>query len=168
VAESRIRPLTSTEHSTTDHSGIPGVGDANPPDVTQLEAETGTETANRTWSPLRVAQAIAALASGGGGGLTELDKALIPSATSSPGPDSTGIAIAVDPIGWVGVYVNKTGPYELGDGVTNTDCFFSDDGGTTAKAVSGIAAGDILYWNGHIAGFDLDPVTDTVDLVYVA
>ena len=34
------------------------------PDVTQVEAEAGTETALRTWSPERVKQAIAALGSG--------------------------------------------------------------------------------------------------------
>jgi len=35
-----------------------------PDDVSQAEAEAGTETANRTWSPLRVAQAIEELAGG--------------------------------------------------------------------------------------------------------
>ena len=34
-----------------------------PAEATQAEAEAGTETGNRSWSPLRVAQAIAALAS---------------------------------------------------------------------------------------------------------
>jgi len=46
----------------------PTGGENNPPDVTQAEAEAGTGSANRTWTPLRVAQAIAALETGGGNG----------------------------------------------------------------------------------------------------
>ena len=43
---------------------VPGL----PAAVTKSEAEAGTETALRSWSPLRVAEAIAALATGGGNG----------------------------------------------------------------------------------------------------
>ena len=45
-------------------------GPYNHPNVTQAEAEAGTILGYRTWSPLRVAQAIAALAAGGGAGIT--------------------------------------------------------------------------------------------------
>ena len=42
-------------------------GPINHPVVTQAEAEAGTALGYRTWSPQRVAQAIASLAAGGGG-----------------------------------------------------------------------------------------------------
>ena len=35
------------------------------------------------------------------------------------------------------------------------DCYFSADGGTTARAFSDIILGDELIWNGFISGFDL-------------
>ena len=41
--------------------------------VSQAQAEAGTVTGTRLWSPLRVAQAIAALAAGGGGSTTNAD-----------------------------------------------------------------------------------------------
>jgi len=52
--------------------GIPSNAAALLVDVTQVEAEAGTETAWRSWSPLRVSQAIAALGGGGGGGGTDI------------------------------------------------------------------------------------------------
>lgn len=58
MAEGKIKPLTATGHANTDHTGIDGV---DPPDVTQAEAEAGTEPTKRSWSPERVAQAIAVL-----------------------------------------------------------------------------------------------------------
>lgn len=165
MAESRIKPFTEAEHSTTDHSAVPGTGDPNPADVTQPEAEAGTEAANRSWSPLRVSQAIAALTPVGGE-LATADKKLTPLVTSSPGPDPTGITISGDPSGFVSVLVNNIGPYELGDGVKTTACYFSADGGLTARNISAIATGDGLYWNGGIAGFDLS-TDDRIDLIYL-
>ena len=44
----------------------------------------------------------------------------------------------------------------LGDGVKTTSCYFSGDSGANARAIADIAAGDELYWNGSIAGYELD------------
>lgn len=96
---------------------------------------------------------------------TTADKNLIPSATS--GDESTsGLTIAADPAldGYVGVSVNGAF-YSVGDGVKIRDCYFSADGGTTARAISAIAAGDTLYWNGLVAGFDL-ATSDRVSFHY--
>jgi hypothetical protein len=81
---------------------------------------------------------------------------------------TTGLTIAATPggDGYVRISVNGIG-YILGDGVKTKDCYFSADGGTTARAISAIAAGDTLYWNGTIAGFDLE-TTDRVDMEYEA
>lgn len=53
------------------------------------------------------------------------------------------------------------------DRVTSV-CFFSADGGATASTIGPggtIAAGDQLYWNGSVAGFDL-ATTDVLTFGY--
>jgi hypothetical protein len=47
------------------------------------------------------------------------------------------------------------------------DCYFSADGGVTAKAIANIEAGDQLIWNGIIADFELDGADD-IDISYQA
>ena len=80
---------------------------------------------------------------------------------------TTGLTIAATPAtaSYVRVMVNGIG-YFLGDGTRiSVDCYFSADGGTTARAFSAIVSGDTLYWNGATAGFDLAG-TDRVDMDY--
>ena len=93
------------------------------------------------------------------------DKALVPSVTSGNDADTT-LTIAATPggDGMVNVLVNGI-QYELGQGVKTKDCYFTNDGGTTARAIGAIAAGDALYWNGTTAGFDL-ATSDEIDLIY--
>jgi hypothetical protein len=97
---------------------------------------------------------------------TKGDKDLNPLATAAANYQTTGITLTLPPAGdkYVTVYVNGH-TYDIGDGVRTKDCYFSRDGGTTALALSALAAGDILYWNSIIAGFTLD-ITDNVDLDY--
>ena len=45
------------------------------------------------------------------------------------------------------------------------DCYFSGDGGTTARAFASIASTDTLHWNGSVAGYQLE-ATDEITLVY--
>ena len=75
--------------------------------------------------------------------------------TSTPASDSY-VKVEIDGIGFV-----------LGDGVKTKDFFFSADGGTTARAIADIAAGDTLYYNAVIVGADL-AVTDNISLFYNA
>jgi hypothetical protein len=81
----------------------------------------------------------------------------------------TTLDIAATPTGHVAVYVNKIGPYVLGDGSRDScDCYFSADAGATARSISAIVATDSLYWNGGnqgIAQFDLD-ANDVIDMIY--
>lgn len=65
---------------------------------------------------------------------------------------------------YVRVSVNGLGVV-LGSGVKTKDCYFSADGGTTARAITAIAAGDLLYWVGTVAGFQLD-ASDRIDFEY--
>lgn len=85
------------------------------------------------------------------------------SATSSNG-DSAGVTIAATPEGMVQIFVNGL-QQELGQGVKTKDCYFSADGGSTARAVTAIASGDTLYWNGSVAGYQLD-TNDKISMVY--
>lgn len=51
---------------------------------------------------------------------------------------------------------------------TTSECYFSADGGVTAKSfgqVGNIAAGDLLYWNGSVATYEL-AVTDRIRFDY--
>jgi len=79
---------------------------------------------------------------------------------------STTLTITNTPVnnGYVKVEINGVG-YSLGDGVKTKDGYFSSDGGTTAKNIASISAGDVYYWNGTISGFDLD-ADDRVDFFY--
>jgi len=43
--------------------------------------------------------------------------------------------------------------------------YFSSDGGATAKTVANIVAGDSLYWNGSVAGYQLE-TSDDLDIAY--
>lgn len=53
----------------------------------------------------------------------------------------------------------------LSDGDKSKDCYFSGDGGTTARAIEDIVPGDLLYWMGSIAGYELD-TSDRISFNY--
>ena len=79
---------------------------------------------------------------------------------------STGITLTSTPNDYsrVQVFVNGQLQY-LGNGVNNTDCYFSNDGGVTPLSISSLSIGDTLYWNGIISKFELDS-TDVVSIIY--
>lgn len=78
----------------------------------------------------------------------------------------TGILITFTPFldSAVDILVNGVGVSE-GNGVRTAASYFSGDGGATARLIANIQAGDELYWNGAIAGFDLSP-SDVIDIIY--
>lgn len=87
------------------------------------------------------------------------------SSSTSGDYSSTGLTIYGDPVGtWIEVKVNGIS-YEVGNGVRTKYCYFSNDGGATARTWANTTAGDELYWNGTIAGFELDPA-DSIDIEY--
>jgi hypothetical protein len=68
--------------------------------------------------------------------------------------------------GYITVTVNGQAQ-KVGDGTkVGVDCYFSGDSGATARAFSAVVAGDLLYWNGSVAGWQLS-ATDTIDFSYV-
>ncbi len=91
------------------------------------------------------------------------DKHLSPITTSGDG-SATGITLTKEPYGYVFVLIGGVGFNVTGDKLG--DCYFSDDGGTTAKALNTLDVGDELIWNGVIAGFELENGIDFVYLNY--
>jgi hypothetical protein len=87
-----LSTFTKPLHDRHDHSGLPGV---NYPDVTQAEAEAGVVTDNRSWSPLRVKQAIDALG-GGAGALTAAEGYMGFPVFRNPTPNITAKTDAAD------------------------------------------------------------------------
>jgi len=89
----------------------------------------------------------------------------VPTATSG-NESATGITLDFTPFadGSVQVFVNSVAVTEsYGD--RTGDVYFSNDGGTTARNVADIEAGDEIIWNGTIAGYDLT-TSDEVEIVY--
>lgn len=80
----------------------------------------------------------------------------------------TGITIEYTPYKDSKVDVKINGvQVNIGNGVKTKDCYFSGDMGLTARLIKDIQAGDELYWNSDIAGFELD-AKDDVDFDYEA
>jgi len=96
------------------------------------------------------------------------NKGMVASATSADGnvACASGLAAAPALSGYVQVMVNGL-QYVVGNGVKTKDCYFSADLGSTAKATNALASGDKLYWNGSVAGFQLD-TSDVVDFNFMA
>ena len=65
----------------------------------------------------------------------------------------------------VNVYINGV-EVNSGGQVFPYDCYFSADGGLTAKILGDEKKGDLLYWNSTIAGYDLD-INDLIDFEYL-
>lgn len=96
---------------------------------------------------------------------TASNKSMTASLTSADFQVACATAIVSTPTsdGSVDVYVNGLRQALAGD--KTHDCYFSADSGTTAKSIANIAAGDVLYWVGSVAGFQL-ATTDIVDFTY--
>ena len=99
--------------------------------------------------------------------LTYVDKNVNPEATSGD-EAPTGITMSYSPYqdSYVTVEVNGIS-VEVGDGLKDKDAYFSGDNGVTATTIEEIRLGDELFWNGNIAGFDLE-TGDEINLIYEA
>jgi hypothetical protein len=100
------------------------------------------------------------------------NKGMAASTTTNDFDEACSTAIGANPAAsnnsngaYVGVRVNGIG-YTVGDGVKTKDCYFSGNGGTTARAFGAIVATDKLYWVGSVAGFQLAAATDIIDFLY--
>jgi len=98
---------------------------------------------------------------------TTADKSRFSVNNTSGNDSDTGLTITSAPAGSSDVIVMVNGlQYKVGNGSnTGCDCYFGATSGT-AHTFATIVAGDKLFWNGTIAGFQL-ATTDLVDLNYV-
>ncbi len=96
------------------------------------------------------------------------ERNLIPNLTIlSATIQGTGLGLAEDPAPTTYVEVNVNGVInDVGNGTKNGyACFFSGDGGTTAKTYAELDEGDQLYWNAGVAGYFLED-SDRIDFNY--
>lgn len=84
--------------------------------------------------------------------------------TTSDGSLASSDSVSDTPTGAVRVRVNGHG-VSVGDASKLDACYFSGDGGTTPRARDDVRSGDRLYWNGSIAGYQLE-ADDLIDLEY--
>ena len=94
----------------------------------------------------------------------DANKDMVCSVTAVDGDLACATAIAATPIGFVTAVVDGV-VQSIGNGVKTKSCYISGDGGTTARAFGAIVAGDFVYWNPTIAGFNL-AATDRFTLLY--
>ena len=94
--------------------------------------------------------------------LTSTNQFETAAATTNDG-DASGVDIDDSPAGMVQVFVNGIMVELKGD--KTADCYFSGDGGSTARTLTAIASTDTLHWNGSIAGYQLE-ITDKITLLY--
>jgi len=99
-------------------------------------------------------------------GVAVYQRDLTPLATNG-NYSSTGITIDYTPFedSAVDVLVNGLGLSEANGDRDAAAVYFSNDGGLTARTIANIEAGDELYWNADIAGFELT-TDDTIDIIY--
>lgn len=102
---------------------------------------------------------------------TRSNKAMIANATVADGDLACAIAVAQTPAessasgGYVFVDVDGV-LITPGDGTkVAVPCYFSGDGGATARAMASIIMGDFCYWNGSVAGFQL-AASDLISFIF--
>lgn len=122
-----------------------------------LQAITSTKAQVLPWRPSLGATPVAQG--------TEYTQQEVPTVTSGNNA-TTGITLDFTPFadGSVQVFINSVALTESYGDKTG-DVYFSNDGGTTARALADIEAGDELIWNGTIAGYELS-TTDVIEIVY--
>ena len=143
----------------TELTAIPTVEDAD-----LFAAVDGSDTTTKKATALQIKTYIAASANFVE---TATNKDMTASVTVADNDQGTATAVAQDNDsgGYIGARVNGL-HYETGDGTkVGVACYFSGDGGVTARAFSAVVAGDTWHWNGSIVGFQLD-ANDRIDFTY--
>lgn len=99
--------------------------------------------------------------------LTKQNKGMAAEITTADGDVATLIGMVARPNGYVIAKVNGAS-VKLADGPSEkatSFCYFSGDGGTTARAIADVTVGDKLYWNGSVSNYQLDDI-DRIDFEY--
>lgn len=159
TAVERANIGTNKAHADSTHA--PSNAEANPAVVSQLEAETGTATTERIWTAQRVAQAIAALASGGGlddviddltpqlGGTLDLNSKPIMQTFGTVGTIAANKLCSLKKSGSAGMLVTDNASEESIQGLIGIKVSTGSGSGTYyvygKVPISGFAQGDVLY-----------------------
>jgi hypothetical protein len=109
--------------------------------------------------------------SGGSGGKIATDSVdLTALVTTADGDKATLFTLASTPVDGSYIIVDVNGKLEtVGDALTTKAFYFSGDGGTTPRSFSSlnpngqVQSGDELFFNGSVAGYELD-VTDRISI----
>jgi len=98
---------------------------------------------------------------------TAENKSMAALATSGDGDLACNTAMAKTPVfgGYVVPYIRGIA-VTIGNGTKDKCCYLSGDGGATARAFADVAAGDKLYWNPTVAGYNLQAGW-RIDLYYL-
>ncbi len=98
---------------------------------------------------------------------TRLDKRVAAVVTVADNDQAMASAISATPLnGYINVTLNGV-EVSVGDGTkVGVDCYFSADGGVTARALDAVVQTDTLHWNGSVAGFQLT-TADRISLHYL-
>jgi len=95
--------------------------------------------------------------------MSDSDKNMTPSVTVNDGDEAIGTGITDVPYSNVRVFVNGL-EVDVGSGLAS---YFTDSSTPyTVRALGEEEQGDIWYWNGSVAGYQL-AVTDDIDFVYL-
>jgi hypothetical protein len=103
-----------------------------------------------------------------GGVQTRSNKRMTALTTTADGDLAVAVAVTGTPVAgcYVSVVVDGMRISDVGDGTkVGVSCYFSADGGATARTWAAITTGDTCHWNGSVAGFQLAP-TDVVEFDY--
>ena len=138
---------------------------------------SGTLYADTTWlqttdPPITIGvTAIVWIEIGGPGAVSNpvtSNKIMAASVTVADFDQACATAIVSTPSNHSYVAVSINGVLQsVGDGVKTQSCYFSGNAGVTARSFATLTAGDLLYWVGSVAGFQL-AATDQVDFYYNA
>jgi hypothetical protein len=163
-----LRPVLLTSGNTgydgdPNDGGVPPVLSNSPLGTLYLRASTGVLYQKQSATPGTWLM----VGGGGGTGLSADNRAMAASVTVADGDLAVSTPLASTLSGWVAVVAGGQGCH-LGNGTkVGCDCYFSADGGVTPRASGALQGGDLLYWNGSVAGFQL-ATTDLIDFIYSA
>ena len=88
--------------------------------------------------------------------------------TLNDGDLATNNGILDEPLTGSFVRVTVNGlEVNVGGKIYPYDCYFSDDNGLTPKTLGNEKKGDKLYWNGLVAGYNLNQDYDKIDFIYL-